>query len=279
MLAEAKVVETVRVITDDAQLRAQDGAYRQAPFEQADRTNWPNLTERAGYLWVKTAAEWLIAFTLMAITAPITIILIVLVKLTSRGPAIYTQTRLGRFGRAYRIFKIRTMVHNAEEGTGPVWSTRDDARVTRLGRFLRSTHLDELPQLWNVLRGEMSLIGPRPERPEIARRIERRVPEFRKRLLVRPGITGLAQMLVGADDPDDVEYRQLKIKLAHDLYYVRKVGFLLDLRVAVSTPCFFLAAAIDSLRRGLVRSYGRTIQSDVEGHLKGPEGVEGAGAA
>jgi lipopolysaccharide/colanic/teichoic acid biosynthesis glycosyltransferase len=171
-------------------------------------------------------------------------VLALAVRLGSRGPAIYAQTRLGRGGARYRIYKLRTMVHDAEASTGPVWaSLSGDVRITPLGRVLRSTHLDELPQLWNVLRGEMALIGPRPERPEIAGRIERKVGGYRGRLAVRPGVTGLAQMLLPADDPSDPTLSGLRRKLAYDLYYVRNLSARLDLRVALATPCYFAAAA------------------------------------
>jgi lipopolysaccharide/colanic/teichoic acid biosynthesis glycosyltransferase len=112
-----------------------------------------------------------------------------------------------------------------------VWSVANDPRVTRAGRWLRDTHIDELPQLWNVLRGEMSLIGPRPERPEIAARIERSLPEFRDRLSVRPGLSGLAQVLL----PPDADLQTVQNKLAHDLEYLRSVGPGLDLRIALAT--------------------------------------------
>jgi lipopolysaccharide/colanic/teichoic acid biosynthesis glycosyltransferase len=270
MLAEAKIVETVNELME---LESR-GAGRLVP--EPEHGDWTSLTERTWYPRVKFAGEWLIALTLLVLLSPLALVLALLVKATSRGPAFYLQTRLGRFGRRYRIVKLRTMVQDAEAGTGAVWASKDDVRITGIGRFLRATHLDEIPQLWNVVRGEMSLIGPRPERPEIARRIERRVPEFRQRLLVRPGITGLAQMICPADDPDDVEYRQLRMKLAHDLYYVRKVSFVLDLRVAFSTPCFFLAAAIDSMRRGLVRSYGRAVRTDLELQMAEQQGCERA---
>ena len=216
---------------------------------------------RSWYFPVKVATEWLLALALFIGTAPLVLVLAVIVKVTSPGPAFYAQTRLGRHGRHYRILKLRSMVHDAEKGTGAVWASQDDRRITAVGQFLRNTHLDELPQLINVLTGDMALIGPRPERPEIARRIERRVPEFRLRLAVRPGITGLAQMLLPADDPNDVELVGLRRKLEHDLYYVREAGFLMDLRIACSTPCYFIAAAIDAARKGFIRSYGKGVDA------------------
>ena len=111
-----------------------------------------------------------------------------------RGPVIYSQTRLGQCGRPFTIYKIRTMLPNCEATTGPRWSTADGPRITPVGQFLRRAHLDELPQLWNILRGEMSLVGPRPERPEFVTQLEQAIPCYRERLAVRPGVTGMAQI-------------------------------------------------------------------------------------
>jgi lipopolysaccharide/colanic/teichoic acid biosynthesis glycosyltransferase len=154
-----------------------------------------------------------------------------LVKLTSRGPAFYTQTRVGEDGRLFTIWKIRSMVHNCESLTGPRWSMPGDPRVTRIGAFLRASHLDELPQLLNVLRGEMSLIGPRPERPEFVPELERELPGYWQRLTVRPGVTGLAQVQL----PPDSDLTSVRRKLAHDLYYIRHLGPWLDLRLLLCT--------------------------------------------
>ena len=144
------------------------------------------------YVRLKTSIEWCVALVLLVLMSPLLLGLAILVGLTSKGSVIYSQWRVGRSGKPFRIYKLRTMVHQCEAHTGPVWAVTDDPRSTRVGHWLRDTHLDELPQLWNVLRGHMSLIGPRPERPEIAAQIEQTIPQFQYRLLVRPGITGLA---------------------------------------------------------------------------------------
>ena len=143
------------------------------------------------------------------------------------------------------------MTHRAEASTGPVWSLSQDPRITPLGRWLRDTHLDELPQLWNVLRGNMSLIGPRPERPEIAACIEEVLPEFRSRLQVRPGITGLAQMRL----PADSNLQSVQRKLACDLQYVRHLGPVLDARIVISTLFHFVALAASAASRRLVAPF------------------------
>jgi lipopolysaccharide/colanic/teichoic acid biosynthesis glycosyltransferase len=219
----------------------------------------PVRQRRGLYISFKVVAEWVIALAIFVLASPLIVALAIFVKATSRGPAFYAQTRLGRGGRLYRIYKLRTMRHDAEAHSGPVWASKQDSRVTPLGIFLRDTHLDELPQLWNVLRGEMSLIGPRPERPEIASRIAVHVPNFHQRLQLRPGVTGLAQMLLPADDPDDKHYVCVRRKLAHDLFYIRNSCFVLDAKISACTFLYFAAAAMEAVRRRLLRSYSKQI--------------------
>src|SRR5439155_3872848 len=167
----------------------------------------------------KAVLDRVAALALLVLGGPLILVLALLVKLTSRGPAFYTQTRLGRHGVPFTICKLRTMMNKCESLTGPRWSMPGDPRVTGLGRFLRATHLDELPQLLNVLRGDMSLIGPRPERPEFLPELERACPRYRERLAVRPGVTGLAQVQL----PADTNIASVRRKLAYDLYYIRHV--------------------------------------------------------
>jgi lipopolysaccharide/colanic/teichoic acid biosynthesis glycosyltransferase len=201
------------------------------------------------YLRLRALIEWSVAFALLVAAAPILLALGLIVGLTSEGPIVYSQWRVGRSGKPFRIYKLRTMTHRCETLTGPVWAIADDPRMTRVGRWLRDSHLDELPQLWNVLCGQMSLIGPRPERPEIAARIEQTLPEFRHRLLVRPGITGLAQMRLPADSDLDTVRR----KLALDLYYIQHLSPLLDARLVVSTPLRFFGDIALSMSRSIAR--------------------------
>lgn len=131
------------------------------------------------YRWARGIVEWVVCAVALIALSPLMLALALLVKFHSPGPAFYSQIRLGRFGQPFRIYKFRTMTHNCEARSGAIWARVNDPRITTLGRLLRDTHLDELPQLWNVLRGEMSLIGPRPERPELARQIQEVVPSSR----------------------------------------------------------------------------------------------------
>jgi lipopolysaccharide/colanic/teichoic acid biosynthesis glycosyltransferase len=199
------------------------------------------------YLPWKTALDIAVGVVMLVVTAPVIAAAALLVKLTSRGPAFYSQTRLGRHGKPFRIYKLRTMRHNCESLTGPQWSKPGDSRVTPLGRFLRKSHLDELPQLWNVVRGEMSLVGPRPERPEFLPQLEKALPHYRDRLLVRPGVTGLAQVQL----PPDTDLDSVRRKLAHDLYYVRCLSPWLDVRILFCTVLYVSGVSVRSLSRFL----------------------------
>ncbi|MGE3341948.1 MAG: sugar transferase [Vicinamibacterales bacterium] len=152
------------------------------------------------------------------------------VLLETGRPVLYSQTRLGRGGVPFRLTKFRTMHHDAE-ATGPQWSQKDDPRITRVGRILRRTHMDELPNVWAVLRGDMSMVGPRPERPEFVSLLERQLPLYRARLTVAPGLTGWAQVKTGYGD----SVEDATNKLEYDLYYVRHQSLLFDLNILVRT--------------------------------------------
>ncbi|SIO61522.1 Sugar transferase involved in LPS biosynthesis (colanic, teichoic acid) [Singulisphaera sp. GP187] len=179
----------------------------------------------------KVIVDFLTALLLLIPAAPLILVTMILVRLTSKGPVIYTQIRLGHGGRPFTIYKIRTMCNNCEQLTGACWSVGDDPRITSVGRFLRRTHLDELPQLVNILRGEMSLVGPRPERPEFVGQLEAVLPRYRERLTVRPGVTGLAQIQL----PPDTDLSSVRRKLICDLHYIEQMNLWLDLRVTACT--------------------------------------------
>jgi lipopolysaccharide/colanic/teichoic acid biosynthesis glycosyltransferase len=183
------------------------------------------------YERIKPSIEFATALVLLVLTAPVMIAAMLLVWLTSRGPVIYTQRRLGLGGKVFTIYKIRTMCQDSERHSGATWSLPGDPRVTPVGRFLRFTHIDELPQLINVLLGEMSLVGPRPERPEFLPKLEGALPDYRRRLLVRPGVTGLAQV----QQSPDTGLESVRRKLNYDLCYVDRMSAWLDLRIIMAT--------------------------------------------
>ena len=176
------------------------------------------------YFRSKEIIEWVAAVILLLPGIPLIGLLVLLVRLHSRGPGIYRQARLGKNARVFNMYKIRTMRYDAEDKTGPVWAKANDPRITRLGRFLRKLHLDELPQLINVVKKEMSLIGPRPERPEIAAVLAEEIPGYTDRLVVLPGVTGLAQINL----PPDSTLDDVRRKLVLDMKYIKQAGPWLD---------------------------------------------------
>ena len=182
-------------------------------------------------LVLKRAVDALGAAIGLVLTAPLMALTALAIKLDSTGPALYTQDRVGCFGDTFKIYKFRTMRIDAE-ANGPVWATGTrDPRMTRLGAFLRRTHLDELPQLLNVLRGDMSLVGPRPERPCFVETLSREVSRYDERLLIKPGMTGLAQVHYRYDQTiEDVAK-----KLRFDLLYVKRMCLMLDARILAWT--------------------------------------------
>src|SRR5271157_737994 len=185
---------------------------------------------------VKAMVDLAVAAVLLVLASPVILLCLVAVRLGSKGSPLYSQKRLGSRGRIITIYKIRTMYEDCERNYGPMWSGPGDPRVTPLGRILRATHLDELPQLLNVVRGEMSLIGPRPERPEIVAQLERALPDYRKRLLVRPGLSGVAQILQGPD----TSLQSVQTKLRYDIYYLNNHGLWLDVQIGLATLLYLL---------------------------------------
>jgi lipopolysaccharide/colanic/teichoic acid biosynthesis glycosyltransferase len=183
------------------------------------------------YFGRKALATRVLGTVLLIIASPVILLLVLVVRLTSPGPGLYRQTRTGRHGTEFDMLKIRTMYDGAESITGPIWSAPKDSRITPFGKILRSFHLDELPQLVNVVRGEMDLVGPRPERPVFVTRLTREIPNYRTRLLVLPGITGLAQVNLPPDETDDCVRR----KLVLDRMYIRDASVFLDFRILLCT--------------------------------------------
>jgi lipopolysaccharide/colanic/teichoic acid biosynthesis glycosyltransferase len=203
------------------------------------QTNWYNP--------IQTVMGFFVALILFTLALPVILLGALLVKLSSPGPAFYSQTRVGRNGRRFTIYKLRSMRHDCEKHSGPQWSTAGDSRITPMGRFLRRTHIDELPQFWNVLRGEMAIVGPRPERPEFIPQLSEALPLYRARLLVRPGVTGLAQVQL----PPDTDLESVRRKLTYDLYYIQHRHFWLDLKLFVSTGLHVLGVPYSILAKGV----------------------------
>ncbi len=165
------------------------------------------------------------------ILSPLFILAFFLVRFTSKGPIIYSQTRVGKDGEHFQIYKFRTMRVDAEKETGPVWAAQNDKRLTPVGKFLRKSHIDELPQLINVLKGEMSIIGPRPERPIFVEEFKESIPNYEGRLAVKPGITGLAQVWHRYDET----LQDVKKKVRYDRLYIKKMGFWADVNIILRT--------------------------------------------
>ncbi len=168
---------------------------------------------------------------LLLIGLPFWFLLALCIKLDSRGPVFYRQQRVGKNGKMFRIFKFRSMSVNAESLSGPTWAGKDDPRVTRAGRYMRKTHLDEIPQFINVLEGHMSLVGPRPERPFFVEKFTKEIPLYRRRLNVRPGITGWAQVKHKYDE----SLEDVRTKLQYDLFYIENMSFRMDINILIRT--------------------------------------------
>lgn len=183
------------------------------------------------YLTFRRLLDVLVALLGLAVLAVVSPLVALANHVTSPGPLIYSQQRVGRGGKPFLIYKFRSMIPDAEAGSGAVWASTEDDRITRVGRVLRRTRLDELPQFINVLRGEMSLIGPRPERPEFVEQLAQTIPFYRARHAMRPGLTGWAQVQYRYGSSVD----DSRIKLEYDLYYVKHASFLLDLRILLQT--------------------------------------------
>jgi lipopolysaccharide/colanic/teichoic acid biosynthesis glycosyltransferase len=161
---------------------------------------------------------------------PFEIIIALLVAITSRGPIIYRQVRVGEKGKQFMLYKFRTMRVDAEKN-GAQWASKNDARTTPIGGLLRASHLDELPQLWNIIRGDLSFVGPRPERPEFVTTLAARIPYYEARLFIKPGLTGWAQIHHRADLTDD----DVVEKLQYDIYYLKNRSPILDWTIVLKT--------------------------------------------
>jgi len=181
--------------------------------------------------FLKRLVDFVTAVVMLILFLPVMVIVAAAVKLDSPGPVVFSQERVGEEGRVFMIHKFRSMRKDAEEETGPVWAEKDDPRITRVGRVIRKLRIDELPQLLNILSGEMSFVGPRPERPYFVERLRRTAPYYNERFTVKPGLSGWAQVMYayGASEEDALE------KLKYDLYYIKNMSLVLDLVVIFHT--------------------------------------------
>jgi exopolysaccharide biosynthesis polyprenyl glycosylphosphotransferase len=180
---------------------------------------------------IKRLMDVVLSLTLLILSSPITILTSILVKLESKGPVFYRQERMGLNGKIFKVVKFRTMYVDAEKHTGPIWSTKNDPRITRIGSYARKFRLDEIPQVYNVLKGDMSFVGPRPERPFFVEKLSMEIPLYKRRLKVRPGITGWAQVKHKYDETIE----DVKVKLRYDLFYIENMSLRMDFKIILRT--------------------------------------------
>ncbi len=180
---------------------------------------------------LKRVLDVLISFLILALSLPVSIISAIAIKLDSKGSVFFTQERCGMNGEVFRMIKFRSMYTDAEDLTGPVWSIKDDPRITRIGKIIRKLRIDEIPQMVNVLKGEMSIVGPRPERPFFVEKLAEEIPYYKRRLKVRPGITGWAQVKHKYDETIE----DVKVKLRYDLFYIENMSLRMDFKIIFRT--------------------------------------------
>jgi exopolysaccharide biosynthesis polyprenyl glycosylphosphotransferase len=181
--------------------------------------------------WTKRGIDLILSFVMAVLSFPLMVLTAIAIRLESSGPVLYCQERVGENGRTFTLCKFRSMRTDAEEGGTPIWATDGDARITWVGGFIRKTRLDELPQLWNVVRGDMSFVGPRPERAFFVAELAKDIPYYQQRHVVRPGLTGWAQVRYryGSSREDAME------KLRYDLYYIKHLSVFFDLTIVFDT--------------------------------------------
>lgn len=182
-------------------------------------------------LWGKRFLDIVLSAVGLVISVPLMLLTAIAIKATSKGPVFFKQTRVGQWEKPFSVIKFRTMLKNAETHTGPIWAEKDDPRITKIGKILRTLRLDELPQFWNVVKGNMSFVGPRPERPVFVKKLKDKLPYYAERHTVKPGITGWAQISYGygASEEDALK------KLEYDLFYIKHLSLLMDLLIVVKT--------------------------------------------
>ena len=186
---------------------------------------------RRAYHVSKRIMDIVIASFSLIILMPLCLLIAALIKITSKGPIFYSQIRSGKDGKNFEIYKFRTMRTDAEKESGPVWAKAKDNRITPIGKFLRKSRIDEIPQFFNVLEGDMSVIGPRPERPMFVKQLEGQIGDYRKRMAVKPGITGLAQVHHRYDE----SIADVRKKVKYDILYIKNICFSTDIRIILRT--------------------------------------------
>jgi exopolysaccharide biosynthesis polyprenyl glycosylphosphotransferase len=210
---------------------------RKVPLADLEETWFLENIEGAAQFYdpLKRAWEFMAALILGIILLPFEILIALLIVLTSRGPVIYKQTRVGKNGHTFTLYKFRSMMALAADGSaetkGVQWASQGDVRTTPIGKFLRASHLDELPQLLNIIRGDISFVGPRPERPQWVEKLKKEIPYYEARLLIKPGVSGWAQLNHRAD----LDLEDVKQKLQYDIYYLKNRSLILDLAIIVKT--------------------------------------------
>jgi len=193
----------------------------------------PKVSEYYRFKW---HVDVVISIITLPVIGSVILLFMFLTWLTSKGPVIYTQTRCSKDGKPFKMYKIRSMVVDAEAQGGAVWAGKRDPRITAIGRIMRKLHIDELPQIVNVWRGEMTVIGPRPERPEIIEQLKKEITGYEYRMLVLPGMTGYAQL----NRPSDTDLKDVRKKLILDLEYIERVSFWFDMRILIGTAFKFV---------------------------------------
>ena len=180
---------------------------------------------------LKRFIDVLVSFIILTISLPVIVVSAIAIKFDSKGPVFFTQKRCGMNAEIFKMIKFRSMFQDAEKKTGPVWSSKDDPRITRVGKIIRKLRIDEIPQFLNVLKGEMSIVGPRPERPFFVEKLSEEIPYYKRRLKVRPGITGWAQVKHKYDE----NIEDVKVKLRYDLFYIENMSLRMDFKIIFRT--------------------------------------------
>ena len=193
----------------------------------------PQVSKYYRYKWY---VDFVISILTLPVIGPIILIFLFLTWLTSKGPVVYTQIRCSKEGKPFKMYKIRSMVVDAEARGVAVWAKKQDPRVTALGRIMRKFHIDEMPQIVNVWRGEMTVIGPRPERPELVAQLKKEIVGYEQRMAVLPGLTGYAQL----NRPSDTALKDVRKKLILDLEYIERASFWFDMRILLGTAFKFI---------------------------------------